>query len=42
LAIPLYDAEFFVFFMTLTLALSYYCYKLFEIPSQDWIRKRCI
>ncbi len=38
--IPYYSETFFVGFMLFTLIASYYIYRLFEVPSQKYIRKK--
>jgi peptidoglycan/LPS O-acetylase OafA/YrhL len=39
-AIPIYSRGFFLGFMAGTLVLSFYCYKFFESPAQDYLRRR--
>ena len=38
--IPIYSSVFFLSFLTGTLLLSFYCYKYFEIPAQNYLRRR--
>ncbi len=36
---PIYSRLFFLAFMLVTLTLSYWCYALFEMPAQNWLRR---
>lgn len=38
--IPYYSTSFFIGFICLTLVISYYIYKLFELPAQNYIRRK--
>jgi peptidoglycan/LPS O-acetylase OafA/YrhL len=38
--IPYYSTIFFVGFICFTLVISYYIYRLFELPVQNYIRKK--
>jgi peptidoglycan/LPS O-acetylase OafA/YrhL len=38
--IPYYSTSFFIGFIFLTLIISYYIYRLFELPAQNYIRRR--
>jgi peptidoglycan/LPS O-acetylase OafA/YrhL len=40
--IPYYNLAFLVFYLTATLATSYYIYKLFEVPAQNYIRNNLV
>ena len=40
LSFPIYHAWFFLAFLGVTLLLSFYCYKYFEIPAQNYLRLR--
>ncbi len=37
---PIYSHLFFLAFMFGTLTLAYWCYALFEMPAQNWLRRR--
>jgi peptidoglycan/LPS O-acetylase OafA/YrhL len=38
--IPIYSVAFFLCFLAGTLLLSFYCYRHFEIPAQNYLRRR--
>ena len=38
--IPYYSSVFFIGFLFLTLAISYFIYRLFELPAQNYIRRK--
>jgi peptidoglycan/LPS O-acetylase OafA/YrhL len=40
LAVPFYNAAFFLAFMAVTLAISFWCYKAFEVPAQNFLRRK--
>ncbi len=40
--IPMYSAYFFVSYLALVLILSFFIFRLFEAPAQQWIRRRCL
>jgi peptidoglycan/LPS O-acetylase OafA/YrhL len=40
LSIPIYSVAFFLSFLAITLLLSFYCYKYFELPAQKYLRYR--
>jgi peptidoglycan/LPS O-acetylase OafA/YrhL len=40
LSLPIYNAAFFLVFMSGTLLLSFYCYEYFELPAQNYLRRR--
>jgi len=40
--IPYYSTEFFIGFMCITLVISYYIYRLFELPAQNYIRNKLV
>ena len=37
---PIYSPIFFLAFILGTLTLSYWCYRLFEMPAQNWLRRK--
>jgi peptidoglycan/LPS O-acetylase OafA/YrhL len=39
-SIPIYSRAFFLCFLAGTLLLSYFCYKLYEMPAQNYLRRR--
>jgi peptidoglycan/LPS O-acetylase OafA/YrhL len=40
LSLPIYNAVFFLAFMGGTLLLSFYCFEYFELPAQNYLRRR--
>jgi peptidoglycan/LPS O-acetylase OafA/YrhL len=42
LSAPIYSPVFFVGFILVALALSYWCYALFELPAQNWLRRKLL
>jgi peptidoglycan/LPS O-acetylase OafA/YrhL len=39
---PVYSPLFFLAFILVTLTLAYWCYALFEMPAQNWLRRRLL
>jgi peptidoglycan/LPS O-acetylase OafA/YrhL len=40
LSLPIHSVAFFLSFLGVTLLLSFYCYKYFEVPAQSYLRRR--
>jgi peptidoglycan/LPS O-acetylase OafA/YrhL len=38
--VPLYDPRFFLFYVALVFGLAFLCYRLFELPMQNGIRRK--